>query len=160
MKQLTLLVMSLAFVGACSKKDGDGASSSKAAEAKPAAVKLDKLGVQLDISGDSSVSDGLGANAQMITGEAIGAMQVEATDKPQTIDEAKSDAAMYSPKNLKADALADGWAVTYDNKGSMGANYFVTVRRDIGGKTYNCTTTGSKPEQATAVLAACKSLRK
>lgn len=95
----------------------------------------------------------------MIQGESVGAMQVEAMKTPKTLDEEKSDADMFSPKNLKAETLPDGWALTFDNKGSTGANYFVSVRRDIGGKSYKCSTTGSDPGQAKAVLAACKSLR-
>jgi hypothetical protein len=67
---------------------------------------------------------------------------------------------MYSPKDLKADALPDGYAVTFNNTGSMGKNFFVDVQRDIAGKTYHCSTTGSDADQAQAVLAACKSLRK
>ena len=96
----------------------------------------------------------------MLSGSGIGAMTVEVADKPQTMEEAKSDADMYTPKNLKAEKLADGWLVTYDNKGSMGANYFVQVQREIAGKTYKCSTTGSEAGQAAAVVAACKSLRK
>ena len=66
---------------------------------------------------------------------------------------------MFTPKNLKTETLPDGWVVTFDNKGSMGANFFVNVRRDIGGKSYKCSTTGSNADQEKAVLAACKSLR-
>ena len=54
--------------------------------------------------------------------------------------------------------LADGWAYTFENKGDMGANYFVNVRRDIGGKPIWCETTASQPEQQTAALDFCKSL--
>jgi hypothetical protein len=95
----------------------------------------------------------------MLRGSGVGAMQVEIAKTPQSLDEAKSDADMYSPNNLKAEPLADGWALTFENKGGAGTNYWVSVRRDIGGKTYNCTTTGGESGQAAAVLAACKSLR-
>ena len=65
---------------------------------------------------------------------------------------------MYSPKNPKDEKLADGWAYTFENTGGMGTNYFVNVRRDIGGKSYWCETTASTPEQQTAALDFCKSL--
>jgi hypothetical protein len=87
-------------------------------------------------------------------------MQVEVAEKPVTLEEAKSDADMYSPKNVKADKLADGWSLTFDNTGGAGANYFVEVRREIGGKTYKCTTTQGDKDRAAAVLAACKTLKK
>jgi hypothetical protein len=89
----------------------------------------------------------------------VGAMTVEITAKPQTLEEAKSDAELYSPKNTKEEKLADGWVLTFENTGSMGKNFFVQVRRDIGGKTYNCSTTGGDANQAAAVLTACKTLR-
>ena len=151
---------------ACKKKEegatgsADKAAEGKAAEGKAGAVQLPKLGLQLDVPGEAKVDDAIGGEGHMLMGEGIGAMQVEVAKTPQTIDEAKSDAEMYTPKNLKTETLPDGWALTFDNTGSMGANYFVQVRRDIGGKTYTCSTTGSQPGQAAAVLAACKSLRK
>jgi hypothetical protein len=67
---------------------------------------------------------------------------------------------MYSPKNLKTENLADGWLISYDNTGGAGANYFATVRRDIAGKTYMCSTTTNEASRQAAVIAACKSLRK
>ena len=158
-KHLSIVLLLALSVTACKKKDGDaGAPSGKAAEAGP--VKLAKLGLQIDLGGETSISDGIGANSQMITGEGIGAMQVEASEKKQTLDDAKSDAGMFNPKNLKAETLADGWALTYDNVGSAGANFFVTVQRDLGGKTYSCSTTANDADHAKAVLAACKTLRK
>jgi hypothetical protein len=95
----------------------------------------------------------------MLQGAGVGAMQVEIAQKPQTLDEAKSDADIYSPKNLKSEALPDGWTMTFENTGSMGKNYFVEVRRDLAGKTYMCSSTGGDAKQASAVLAACKTLR-
>jgi hypothetical protein len=158
-KNLSIVLLLALGATACKKSDGDAAGpSGKATEA--AAVKLAKIGLQIDVGGEASVGDGIGDNSQMVTGESIGAMQVELADKKQTIDDAKSDAGMFNPKNLKAEMLADGWALTYDNVGSAGANFFVTVQRDIAGKTYSCSTTASEADRAKAVLAACKSLRK
>ncbi|HEY4117039.1 MAG TPA: hypothetical protein VGM56_04265, partial [Byssovorax sp.] len=122
-----------------------------------AATKLPKTGLSIDFPGD--VSAAIGGDGDMVMGE-NGVLTVEIAKTKQTADEAKTDANDYSPKNFKSENLSDGWAVTYDNTGGMGANYFVTVQRDIGGKTYKCSTNQPKPEQAAAVLAACKSLKK
>jgi hypothetical protein len=158
MTRISILLVSALFVTTgCSKKSGDAGASSGATKA--AAVKLPKVALQIDVPGETLVSDGMSAQSNLVNGESIGALEVDLADKPQTLDEAKADAADFKPRNLKEEKLADGWALTYENTGSAGTNYFVQVRRDIGGKTYTCSTTGSKPDQAQAVLAACKSLR-
>ncbi len=152
---LLLIALTFAVGPACKGKEGGG----KAAESK-GPTKLPKLGLEVDAPGGPEVGDAIMGEGHMLQGSGIGAMTVEVAEKPQTMEEAKSDADMYSPKNLKTEKLADGWLVTFDNKGSMGANYFVQVQREIGGKTYKCSTTGSDAGQAAAVVAACKSLRK
>jgi hypothetical protein len=48
--------------------------------------------------------------------------------------------------------------VTFDNVGSLGANFFLQVRRDIGGTSYWCETCAASAEQQAAALAFCKSL--
>lgn len=151
---LLLIALTFAVGPACKGKEGGGKAESKGP------TKLPKLGLEVDAPGGPEVGDAIMGEGHMLQGSGIGAMTVEVAEKPQTMEEAKSDADMYSPKNLKAEKLADGWLVTFDNKGSMGANFFVTVQREIAGKTYKCTTTGSDAGQAAAVVAACKSLRK
>jgi hypothetical protein len=168
-----LALGAFATVGAgCGKKQGadkaatgDKPATDKPAADKPAAggggaVKLAKLGLQLDAPGEVTVGDAIVGDGQMVQGGGIGALTVEVAKTPQTLDEAKEDAKMYTPANLKADTLPDGWALTFDNKGSAGSNFFVDVRRTIDGKLIKCSTTGSDAGQAAAVLAACKSLRK
>ena len=155
------LVAVCALVSGCgSKKEGDKAGAGGGGGGAPAAVKLPKLGLALDAPGEISVGDAIASEGHMLQGAGVGAMSVEIAKTPQTLDEAKEDAKMYSPKNLKAEPLADGWLMTFENKGAAGANYWVDVRRTIDGKLYKCTTTGSDAGQAAAVLAACKSLRK
>jgi hypothetical protein len=124
-----------------------------------AAVKLPKLGLTIDAPGEVSVGDAIVGEGHMLQGSGVGALNVE-VGKPQTLDEAKEDAKLFSPANLKTETLADGWAMTFENKGSMGTNYWVDVRRTIDGKLYKCSTTGSDAGQSAAALAACKSLRK
>lgn len=153
----------ITFTGCDKKKEEGGATASKGTEtAQKASVgptKLPKLGLSIEAPGSVEVGDAIMGEGHMLQGSGIGAMQIEIASKPQTLDEAKSDADMYTPKNLKAEALPDGWWLTFENTGSAGKNYFVQVRRDIGGKTYTCSTTGGEEKQAQAVLAACKSLK-
>ncbi|MEM9457876.1 MAG: hypothetical protein AAGF11_27095 [Myxococcota bacterium] len=124
-------------------------------------VKLEKLGLMARAPADSSVGDAIVGEGVMVQGPDLVATVEEATDtRPKTEVDAKKNAEELSPKNFESEALEDGWAVTYDNESGMGPNFFVEVRRDIGGKTYWCETTASKPEQQAKALAFCKSLKK
>lgn len=164
MIRASIFALALITFTGCDKKKEEGAASgakgTESAQKAPAGpTKLPKLGLSIDAPGSVEVGDAIMGEGHMLQGSGIGAMQIEIASKPQTLDEAKSDADMYSPKNLKAEALPDGWWLTFENTGSAGKNYFVQVRRDIGGKTYTCSTTGGEEKQAQAVLAACKSLK-
>ncbi len=161
MTRISILFVAVALVTACKKKDDSGVSPAEKPTAAQTAgpTQLPKLGLSIDVPGKVEVGDAIMGEGHMLQGTGVGAMTVEAEDKPQTLDEAKADADMYSPKNLVDEKLADGWALTFDNTGSMGKNYFVQVQRELGGKTYSCSTTGSDAKQAAAVLAACKTLR-
>ena len=151
---LLLIALTFAVGPACKGKEGGGKAESKGP------TKLPKLGLEVDAPGGPEVGDAIMGEGHMLTGEGVGAMTIEVAEKPQTLEEAKSDADMYSPKNLKEEKLADGWAISFENTGSMGKNYFVEVRREIGGKAYKCSTTQGEGARAAAVLAACKTLRK
>jgi len=157
---LFIALASLATTTACKKKEGEGGAAGKTSESKAGPTKLPKLGLTIEVPGEVEIGDAIMGQGHMLQGAEIGAMQVEIAEKPETLDEAKSDADMYTPKNLKADKLADGWALTFENTGSAGANFFVEVRREIGGKTYKCSTTQGDGGRAATVLAACKSLKK
>jgi hypothetical protein len=161
MTRISILFVAVALFAGCKKKDDGGAPAGKTTEAKAPAgpTKLPKLGLSIDVPGKVEVGDAIMGEGHMLQGAGVGAMTIEIASKPQTLEEAKSDAEMYTPKNLKEETLADGWVLTFDNTGSMGKNFFVSVRRDLGGKTYTCSTTGSDANQAAAVLAACKTLR-
>ncbi|MCB9748707.1 MAG: hypothetical protein H6713_01745 [Myxococcales bacterium] len=145
------------------KGDEKAPADEEAAPAKPAGpnlLQLEKLGLKAEVPEGATAGDAIIGEGVMIQGPGIVVTVEEASDsRPKTADDAKEDAEMYTPQNLKAEELADGWAVTFDNSGSMGANYFVQVRRDIGGKTYWCETTASQPEQQENALKACKSLQ-
>jgi hypothetical protein len=118
-------------------------------------TKVDQLGLSVDfVGGVDKMMDGF-----VVKGPK-GLVFLEEVKKPKSSAEAKSDAEMFSPKNYKQDKLADGYAITYDNVGGSGANYFVEVQRKIGGKAYHCSTIGKSSDEQQAVLAACKTLRK
>jgi len=161
---LLFVALTLVVTG-CSKKEEGGGAAGKPAAGKAAAApagptKLPVVGLVIEVPGQVTIDKAIIGTGDMLMGEGVGAMQVEIVETPQTLDEAKSDAEMFSPKNLNAETLPDGWALTFENKGSMGANYFVDVRREIDGKVYKCHTTGAVKAQADAVLAACKTLKK
>ncbi|MBK6923132.1 MAG: hypothetical protein IPH07_37435 [Deltaproteobacteria bacterium] len=132
------------------------------AKAEPAAagkLALDKLGLTASAPAETTVSDGIGGKGAMIMGPGLVVSVEEASEtRPKDVAAAKKDAEMYTPQNLKDEKLDDGWVVTFDNKGDMGANYFVNVRRDIAGKSIWCETTVASPEQAATALDFCKSL--
>lgn len=157
-----VLVSVVALAAGCSKKDdkAGGGGGDKGKGGAPAAVKLPKLGLQLDAPGAVEVGDSIGGEGHMLTGSGVGAMSIEVAKTPQTLEEAQEDAKMYSPTNVKTETLADGWLLTFENKGGVGTNYWVDVRRTIDGKNLKCGTTGSDKGQAAAVAAACKSLKK
>jgi hypothetical protein len=160
MTRISILFIAVALFAGCKKKEDGGSAAGKATEAKSAGpTKLPKLGLSIDAPGTVEVSDAIMGEGNMLMGAGVGAMTIEIAAKPQTLDEAKSDAELYSPKNQKEEKLADGWVLTFENTGSMGKNYFVQVRREIGGKAYSCSTTGGDAKQAAAVVTACKTLR-
>jgi len=138
------------------KADGGG-------EPTPAAggpVDLTKLGLKAEVPAGTNVGDAIVGEGVMAQGpNLVATVEVASDSRPKTEEDAKKDAEMYTPKNFKSEKLADGFAVTFDNSGDLGANFFAQVRRDIGGKTYWCETTASSVEQQTAALDFCKSLK-
>lgn len=169
-------IVALCFVVAgCGKsdkesaaKEGQGAApASKPAEQAAAPAQqpagptaIEKLGLEADLPAGAKIGDGVVGEGVLIQAPDLVVSIEEASDMtPETLDAAKENADMYTPKNMKEEALADGYALTYENEGGLGTNYFVNVRREIGGKAYWCTTTASNPKQSVNALAVCKSLQ-
>ena len=143
------------------KADGDKADAepAKADEGGSAKLNLEKLGLTAEGPGGSKVGDAVVGSGVMVQGPGLVVGVEEASDsRPKTADAAKEDADMYSPQNMQSEDLEDGFVVTFENEGGMGKNYFVNVRREIGGKAYWCDTTASSPEQSANAVAFCKSL--
>lgn len=145
------LTLAITVAGCGGKKDDKGGGGGGG---KTKAYKFTTLGITADLPSDVDTS-----SESMLTGSSIGAMSIDVKSTKQTLDEAKAEAQDYSPQNVKGEALPDGWVLTFDNKGEMGASFFLQVQRDIGGKTYNCSTTQPNGDRIGAVLAVCKSLR-
>lgn len=174
MRSISLAALCLALVAGCSKKEADKApDNAGAAGGAPAAaadkpggggggkeVKLPKLGLALDTAGEITLADSIGGEGHMLMGGSVGGLTVDAVKTPQTLDEAKEEAKMMNPANLKDETLPDGWVLSFENTGSMGTNYWVDVRRTIDGKPYKCGGTVTQASQAAAAVAACKTLRK
>lgn len=128
-------------------------------ERAPAELAIPALNLRMTAPGGSSVSELLGS--QMIDGPGLNVSVKAASESdPATLEAARSEADLFTPTNLADETLADGWVLTYQNTGSMGTNYFATVRREIGGTHYLCSATVTTAEQQQAAIDACKSLRR
>jgi hypothetical protein len=157
-----------ALTVACKVKRGDDSgvqvSDCTGTPADPNAVPADTGPTKVDQLGGLTIDFTGGVDRVM--GEVYvvkgpkGAVFLEQVTQPKRIAEAKADADGVSAKNYKQDKLADGYAITYDNVGTAGANYFVEVQRTIDKKVYRCSTLGRSSDEQQAVLAACKTLRK
>ena len=162
------LALSLAACGGDTKTDpaktGDKTATKDGAKADEKAGPLDlpKLGLKGDAPAGATVGDVIGGG----TGHMIQApglvvsVEIASDTRPKTGEDAQKEADMYGPKNPKVEKLADGWALTFDNEGGMGKNYFVNVRREIDGKSIWCETTAAEAAQQANALAFCKSLKK
>lgn len=137
-----------------SAKDGKGAKDD--ASAKP--TKINSVSLTVDLPPDASVSDGMSEKSSMIsTGAATLTVSLAKPTDPKTSADGKAGA--LATENLKIEKLADGWIVTSENTGSAGRNYWLTMRREIGGKGYLCETMQSNEDQVKAAIAICKGLR-
>ncbi|MCA9712280.1 MAG: hypothetical protein KDK70_40965 [Myxococcales bacterium] len=137
--------------------EGPAASAGSAAGGK---VVLEKLGLSAQVPAGTGVDDAVMGEGLMIQGPDITVTVAEAAQThPKTEDEAKKAAEEYRPRDLASESLEDGWALTFVNDG-IETNYFVHVRREIGGKSYWCETMAASAEEQAKALAVCKSLAK
>ena len=140
------------------KKKVEGKGESKAEGKVITITKLGLKGVANGETEDPIIGDG---EPVMIMAAFFAVNVAAAKDiDAKTVKDAEEDAKMFNPKDLKSEKLSDGWAVTFKNTGSAGDNYWVRVRREIGGKSYICDTTQSTTDQQKLALDFCKSLTK
>ena len=174
MRSISMCLVFAMCLAACGKSDKSGKEGDKAggAAGKPAQAAneappkpagptaIAKLGIKAALPAGAKIGDGVVGDGGMIQApDLVVGIDAASDMQPKTLDAAKEDADMYSPKNLQGEALPDGFALTFENEGGMGKNYFVNVRREISGKAYWCSTTASNPAQQANALAVCKSLQ-
>lgn len=166
---LTLVLASSFALAACSSSSAapDGSGSGKGAPgAAPAGgakvITIAKLGLKGTAAGETEEPMMGSGDPIMIMASTFTLTLSEAkTTDPKTIKNAQDIAAGFNATNIQTETLPDGWAVTYQNKGGdLGPNFFVSVRREIGGKGYLCETMQNNTDQQKAALAFCKSLTK
>lgn len=159
----TVLIFVIAFaLGACGKSDSKGGSGGAKKDDKaagPKTVTLAKLGVKAEIPAEATVGKGVLGDGVMIQGPDLVVSIDDAKGKPKNPKAAKEDASMYSPQNAKVEKLADGFLLTFTNKGGMGTNYWLMGRRKIAGKAIWCSTTATRPAQLENAVKVCKSLK-
>jgi hypothetical protein len=170
MRTSLLAVAALATLttAACKDKGKDGApaakteggAATKAAPAAKAALELPDFGLLIDAGKDAQVMDMTVGDTKtlMVQGEGL-VVTVATVPADATFELAIEDAKMFSPTLNRQDKTADGWVLEYQNKGSMGDNFFVEIVRTVGGKRYKCSATTPNKAQAEAGAAACQTLR-
>jgi hypothetical protein len=164
MKKSALLSLSLFLAlglatSACGKKDAAAAGGS----GKSKVVKIDGLKLQVDGPEDAVVDDmSMGsAPSFMVRGDGLVITVGEVNSgSPTTFEAALEESKIYEGSTYtKQEKTADGWHLEFNNKGSMGANYFVEIRRTLGGRPITCNTTAPTPEMAASAVKACGNLR-
>lgn len=147
--------------GASSASPSGGAKA--AGDAKPAMkpTKIEQVGLTAELPDGATVMKGMSEGSAMISTDAttMNVSLAKDTD-PKTVDQGKSGAMLGDKgRGLTGEAIADGWIVTWENTGSMGDNYWLSMRREIGGKGYMCDTMQSNEAQRKAAIEICKSLK-
>jgi hypothetical protein len=168
-------IIALAFVAAalagCSKPDANKGVASTQPDPPPAAaasaapangpltISIPKLGLKGLGAGETEapiVGDG-DPILVMASSFTVDVSAAKGTD-PKTMKDGQKASKMFNPQGMITETLPDGWALTFTNTGSAGTNYFVSIRRQIGGKGYMCESAQSTPDQQKAAVAFCKSL--
>jgi len=135
-------------------------NAAKAPKKKDGTVQLAKFGLVGTAVAGAKVGDDILGKGHMVQGPGLVVTVTPATEmNAADAKAAKEEADMYSPLEWKEEKLADGWLVTFQNKGGMGTNYWVQARRKIGGKDVMCETTASQKAQQDNAAAFCKSLK-
>jgi hypothetical protein len=128
--------VNLVALAACSGDAGKPAQapggpkpSATHAPGGPALVSIPALALQVEAPAGTKVKTLAGR--QMLQGPGLGAVvQLAGATKPADLAAAKKEAANLTPENASEEVLADGFVYTFENKGSLGTNYWVMVRRN------------------------------
>jgi hypothetical protein len=129
---------------------------------------IEPLGIKADLPAGATIGKDPMESVRKRPGATIrgaGYMVSVFVSKHPSVDAAyedgKSDLKSHNPTKVSVDEKkADGYLISFENKGSAGANYFVWSYKLLDGKGYQCQTTGSQPKAAETALAICRSLSK
>ncbi len=137
------------------------ATSSVATTAAKKPTKVAQVGLTADLPEGAMINDGITENSAMISSEdGTVTLKVASKTDPETMQQGKDSALLGdNGKNLKGEKTSDGWVVTWENSGSMGENFWLTMRREIAGKAYLCSTMQSNDAQRKAAIDMCNSLK-
>lgn len=170
MKRLIALAVVILAVS-CSKKEGDSGKSAeggdKAAAGESgggddnAAVKLADLdGLTIDVAKGTEPSK-MGGDVMIMSMNESFTVRAAKDSDPKTADDAKKEVTdLYKAKNIKDVTVDGGWGITFENTGSAGENYWLSMRREVAGKAYWCSTSVGHKSLRDGAVKACKSLRK
>lgn len=155
-----LVVSALVFSACCYVPDAenDPVFGSAPSSTTNAEIPIPALGLHITAPSGSQVTELLGSQLVMGLGMNVN-VRVAGDIDPSTIADARSEADLFTPTNFVEETLPDGFALTYQNVGSAGTNYWVTVRREIRGTPYMCTSMSGTADEQRAAVDACKSLR-
>jgi hypothetical protein len=158
---VVVLVSCLSLAG-CSKGDVG------AKNVDPATVKLDQVGLQIDLAGDARVSkhwaggEAVTINTGSMKFGTAREISVEVLERAKTADEVNAQLSEDTKnKDVNVETLSDGFVATYNYLNPTLAKQMevAEVYRTIGGRTVLCKCQSTGAELVADALAACKTLR-
>ena len=135
---------------------GDEAASGDEAGLKDM-VLLD-LGIKAKLPADTQLSDMMGEVMIQAPGCVL-TVGLPRDSEPADMAATKQDfESTYGAKEFKEEPMVEGWAITFQNEGSAGTNYFMEARRKVGEKEYSCSVLSPRAEHQACGLEVCRSL--
>lgn len=122
--------------------------------------EIGQLGVRVTLPPGGVVGNATLSSGALITGGGVGATVIRPADSgwPRTAAEAISSIASLDPREVRAETLADGWIVTFENGPVASPNYWFEGRRAPGGRPLMCTSTVTVASQRDRGADVCRSL--
>ena len=156
------LAIALLTAVSCSKKEGGNSGegdNSGGGDTSPVTL-ADLDGLTVDIAKGTEPSK-MGADVMIISmSESFTVRAAKDSDAKTAVDAKKEATNLYKATNIKEITVDGGWGITFENTGSMGASYWLTMRREVAGKAYWCSTSVGHKILRDGAVRACKSLRK
>ena len=177
-RKFLFIAIATVTLAACGKGDKDkaagGGGDKKKDKAPPAAawIKVDKLGVQLEMASDTKADPGAG-DSFMISSPSVNDCTVmldkEKPDMMESYDkvlgqikEAKMGNGKLKSMKKEEKGADGGWKLVWESEGMdpKQTSYGVNYRVMIDGAAYGCVRNTSTPEGQACVAKACDSLKK